>query len=612
MRVFDRYLGVNVPLPQEVEPERYQLLKCTTLNGDIELNEGAILVSDGRERCSFGHEFNHFFVARPKGSGEEESISSLVTRSINTIANRFRASPSIRLSPLIPSDMAELAELNELDKELIRVIESGHLDEIARRPCFSMKYEADMMVVSRVQRMAPGAVDRLAAHSEDWHRRTISGVLPNKLLALLSEDDWSIYENHVFVRLLDRLDSYVRNRLSETEQMHEKYREALDLTSSESIDYRLRRHLCELWGDAMTTVSTEEALQSSEQAIQSLRQVKHRIGFLRQSDLYKRVPRSVHVPAQLRHTNILLHDQHYRHLRTLWHLHQIRGADKESRPREVFEANSRALADFTTYIFMLMQRVLASIRQVKNTQPDYNEFIFAGMKGAIIQTNQIVILKLAERELAFVPTLCIVHCQMPLCHDGSGRILVNCLGDFPRNRQVDSGSTNSDDVSLEINPFDFYCEEKLRIVVERFLWTPVFAAYGCTIGPMPLNSLRWLDEQSIGITSGKAWRLIKPPTSDKKFKLLDWLTEAGINQETKGMINLAINRLEALSVCRHCGNDSIDFVPRSDAFMAVCPECNTEWGIYHEDDKRVVRMTPKGVKLGDFQKYGSWFLEFFL
>ena len=27
MRVFDRYLGVNVPLPQEVEPERYQLLK---------------------------------------------------------------------------------------------------------------------------------------------------------------------------------------------------------------------------------------------------------------------------------------------------------------------------------------------------------------------------------------------------------------------------------------------------------------------------------------------------------------------------------------------------------------------------------------------------------
>jgi hypothetical protein len=48
-----------------------------------------------------------------------------------------------------------------------------------------MKYETELTEISRVQRMAPGAVSRLAAHSEDWHRRTISGVLPSKLLALL-------------------------------------------------------------------------------------------------------------------------------------------------------------------------------------------------------------------------------------------------------------------------------------------------------------------------------------------------------------------------------------------------------------------------------------------
>jgi hypothetical protein len=80
----------------------------------------------------------------------------------------------------------------------------------------------------------------------------------------------------VFARLLDRLDSYVRYRLAETEQMHEKYQQALKLAGTEDIYHPLRRRLCTLWGDAMKDSATEKALETSAHAIKVLSQAKRK------------------------------------------------------------------------------------------------------------------------------------------------------------------------------------------------------------------------------------------------------------------------------------------------------------------------------------------------
>jgi hypothetical protein len=378
VKVIDRFTGVTTTLPQVVEPARYRLLKGTLLNGDIRLEDGAILFSDGRERCALGNETRSFTqVITPT---EQDSTRPLISRSIEFLARLAQSQPATTISPLIPASMADLTELNDLDKTLIQVIEKGHLDEIALRPRFAIKYETELTEISRAQRMAPGAVSRLAAHSEDWHRRTISGVLPSKLLALLSDDDWAIYENRVFARLLDRLDSYARYRLAETEQMHEKYQQALKLAGAEDIYHPLRRRLCTLWGDAMKDSATEKALETSAHAIKVLSEAKRKIGLIRQGDLYKKVPRSAQVPAQLKHTNILVHDQHYRHLRTLWHLHQARTADMEQSPQEIHAANRQSLENFAVYLRMMINRVLSDMPLVHFDTAE-GTFEFAGQKG---------------------------------------------------------------------------------------------------------------------------------------------------------------------------------------------------------------------------------------
>jgi hypothetical protein len=457
-----------------------------------------------------------------------------------------------------------------------------------------------------VQRTAPGAVSRLAAHSEDWHRRTISGVLPSKLLALLSDDDWAIYENRVFARLLDRLDSYVRYRLAETEQMHAKYQQALKLAGAEDIYYPLRRRLCTLWGDAMKDSATEKALETSAHAIKVLSQAKRKIGLIRQGDLYKKVPRSAQVPVQLKHTNILVHDQHYRHLRTLWHLHQARNADMEQSPQEIHAANRQSLEDFAVYLRMMIDRVLSDMHLV-HFNTSRGTFEFAGQKGWIESHEDTIELLLADRRLVLVPILTTSGRDNRLASDGSGRLVVSCLGDT---EELADGETLSEDAPhLVINPFDFYGEEKLRLVVERFLWHPAFSTYGKQTGPLPSEVLAWLGKGNTGVVTGKSWKLLTPLRHDQEQPFLSWLEHASLNDETRSSIKLTVDRLKALSSCRHCGNP-VHFAPRDGEFLATCKVCNTEWGIYRKASKRAARMRPADESEAHIKRFGSWFIEF--
>mgnify|MGYP001038251348 CR=1 FL=1 len=603
MKVLDRFSGVTTTLPQAVEPARYRLLKGTLLNGDIPLDDSWILFSDGRERCALGNETRSFTQVTPPTN--QDSARSLISRSIAFLARLAKSQPSTTISPLIPASMADLAELNDLDKTLMHVIEKGHLDEIALRPRFAMKYETELTEISRVQRMAPGAVSRLAAHSEDWHRRTISGVLPSKLLALLSDDDWAIYENRVFARLLDRLDSYVRLRLAETEQMHEKYLEALKLAGAEEIYHQLRRRLCTLWGDAMKDSATEKAFETSAHAIKVLSQAKRKIGLIRQGDLYKKVPRSAHVPTQLRHTNILVHDQHYRHLRTLWHLHQTRTADMEQSPQEIHAANRRALEDFSVYLRMMLERVLSDMPLI-HFDTAKGTFEFAGQKGEVSSPEDTIQLELADRKLVLVPTLTTSCRDNRLAPDGSGRLIVSCL---PDTEELNEDTLTQNGTHLVINPFDFYGEEKLRLVMERFLWHPAFSTYGKQTGPLPSEVLAWLDKENTGVVTGNSWKLLNLLRHDQEQPLLSWLEHASLNDESRSSIKLAVDRLKALSSCRHCGNPA-HFAPRDGEFLAICKVCNTEWGIYRKASKRTAQMRPADETEAHLKRFGSWFVEF--
>ena len=613
MKVFDLYLGRVVAMPECVEAGRFRLMKPAVLNERLQLGQGEVLLSDGGERCAIGatlHTFvDHRYPALPSVDDSQDAQRSIVCRALELLATRAAEGNEALPSPLLPAEMVAVLELNKLDEALREIIDRGHLDEIVRRPRYSMKYESEVVDVSRVRRTAPGALERLAARSEDWHRRTITGVLPKRLLALLSDDDWGIYENKVFARLLDRLEHYLRLRLAETEGVCRVFEDALKLDKAAGLDFRLRERLCQLWGEATESSGnvTKSVIDESKYAIETLRLAKRKVGLLRHSDLYRKVPRSACVPAELRHTNILNHDQHYRHLKTLWHLHHKCIGPTTHTPEEVFRANQRELDQFCRYLQMMIRRVLRDIAQVvpAGTSADFS---FAGSAGSLVAGKGEIALRVGGRELVFIPVLGSVPQVAPLRADGSGRLIVSRISTVD-SRDFTGFESFAEGRFFSINPMDFYGEEKIRLLVERFLWSPVFTSYGVHVDRVPSEPLGWLAQHAIGRVERGSWRLLSPLTDRERALLEGWLPGAALNVDTRERISATVQRLAALGICRH-GGSSASFAPRDDAFKANCSSCSTEWGIYSTAAGRMARMTTGDGACQDFSRFGSWCIEF--
>ena len=175
MRVFDRYEGREVDLPIQIAPGRYRLLKSAVFNGDIPLLAGSTLLQDGRAVCQVGNHSGSFDVIEPN-----ESLAvtrDLLVPALAKIAQKVRDGEK-DVSPLIPASVGELAELSDLEKVLRERI--NHLREINQRPRMSMHYQPEVSPLSRARKVSPGAITYLARHSEDWYRRTLSGIQPRR------------------------------------------------------------------------------------------------------------------------------------------------------------------------------------------------------------------------------------------------------------------------------------------------------------------------------------------------------------------------------------------------------------------------------------------------
>lgn len=613
MKVFDRYIGREVVLPELVEEGRFRLLGPTVLNECVELGEDDVLLSDGSERCALlgvPHAFDDsgYQVGKLVDESTEAQLS-IVRKALGLLAAHTDKGKEVLFSPLLPPEMADALELNKLDEALRVVIDRGHLDEIVRRPRFSMKYESELVHVSRVRRAAPGSLERLASRSEDWHRRTISAVLPKRLLALLSDDDFSIYENKVFARLLDRLERYLRFRLAEAEELQRVFESALALDVAEWLDYRLRKKLCQLWGEATESREsvTRNSIDESKHALEILRSVKRKIGLLRHSELYSKVPRSACVPTELRNTNILNHDQHYRHLKTLWHLHQHCNESAAQTAEEVFWKQKRELAHFTCYLKTIVRRVLRDIRSVVPLGST-SSFSFAGSPGHLLADKNEITLRFGKRELVLIPVLGSVPQTDGLKADGSGRVIVSRIS--PANGEKFTGLDSlAKGRVFSVNPLDFYGEEKIRVLVESFLWFPVFKSYGAPFARLPSEALDWFSNHGIGTVAGGSWRLLTPLGTGERTLLDEWLVGSRLNPDSQGRISTMVQQITALELCRHCGHPGT-FAKRDGGFKAECASCLTEWGIYSNPPRRMVQMNTRGMSNGEFERYGSWHMEF--
>lgn len=604
MKVLDRYLGQAVALPERVAPGRFRLIKSACLNGDIHLKAGELVFADGREGCHID-ELDRVFETHGK---EHSADLDLLSPAMATLGQFIREEVEKGLSPLLPAKVGDLAELTQLDKTLQEHLH--HLQEINLRPRLNMHYEAEVSPLSRARRIAPAAVTRLASHSEDWHRRTFSGIQPKRILALYSEDEWAIYENRVFARLLDKLDKYLNKREEEVRRLEETYQDALNLGKSAHLDYRLRDSLCKLWGDAVTVGETSHLLTLAGKTIDVVRRLGKMVKVLRQSDLYRHIPRNAYVSEQLRDTNILQHDAHYRHLRTLWLLHQKEAAKAEASPVELHERNRHLFENYVLYVGMLVRRVLSENKLIKALEfPPKGgalvgaRFEFAGSTATLTHKEDDWVLDYRGDKLTIVPALTPAPEFTTYGTANNRRVPVFLF-------RVASTSADNDQITdLVVNPLEFYGLERIRKIVDSFLWRSVFASYAKQLCRLPRAvEACLLDQGGTKAADSQCVTLTTPLRPDQKMAVDAMLQSGhGINPETKAEIHLQIANLQAIATCR-CGA-SAQLTPRDRGFIANC-SCGAEWSLDSRSGNRTGRFTISSAVLPTFETHGAWHFEF--
>jgi hypothetical protein len=206
---------------------------------------------------------------------------------------------ALDVSPLVPG-MSERAELQEFEKLLADRL--GHLVEVCQRPRTHLRVEVERTDVTRARRLATQASSYLAAHTEDWDRPTLRAVIPKRILSLVREDQFDIYENRVAVRLVDHLDAYLSRRVTEVSRLLRLFNEVGDhsSTAGQGSHWRQKR-VYQLWGDSL---DAGEARRKAERTLEQLKFLKYSVSGLMDSVLYREVPRRAFVSTTLTMTNI--------------------------------------------------------------------------------------------------------------------------------------------------------------------------------------------------------------------------------------------------------------------------------------------------------------------
>ena len=206
--------------------------------------------------------------------------------------------------------------LDETELEQVTKRKLPHLESLCRAPRTHLTLEEERQLVGRCKRPSTRAPMVLAARSEDWDRKTLWGIRPKRVLGLVRDELYDLYENRLAVGLVDRLDESLTQRVREVRRVVNQARRMKEWEEllAAGHNYRRAHRMCELWGELW---AEEGLLARAERALKRLLRLRRRVLALKDSMLYRRVGGQRRV-IHLRMTNLLSHDDVYRGVAELW------------------------------------------------------------------------------------------------------------------------------------------------------------------------------------------------------------------------------------------------------------------------------------------------------
>lgn len=603
---YDRFNGKLVKqLPENIVSGRYAAQAPCIFNGHSNIQPDDFLISDGTEKFHIGSQVGSFI--HNEKSEQLETELEIIESAI--LAYQEAVDLGKDSSFLIPDKLLARFELTKFEELLVDVLKKGHLQEIARRPRMELIYEEHLVPVSRAKKVAGSANAHLASHSECWQTRTLTGVIPKQILALESEDQLNIYENRVYVKLLGNIEQYLVKRILEVKKLEEIFKQAVSFQNAEGIYFELRDSIFTLWGEGFSDdEQADDAAVHGIATLELLTKMLKKVRTLQHSGLYLTLTHNIHVALKLNMTNVLSHDQHYRHVARLWNSWLDTQQANNLDPEQIFQRNKKLAVAYSQYCRDLVKRTLHELGFNELTP---NCFKRNGNQAIYLEvtTGSEIVLKTPEHSLFFIPCFTnSIDLSDTELMENNQRILLS-LG----------SAVEMNEKHLCTAPTNFYSLEQLAVLISKWLISQTLRTIGITVSKAPsllLKTLNRMNANGYLKLESNIITIIKPCLAAKP-KLLEFKKEhkqdVSIAQAVDAVIEAA-ERFEELLYCPCCGAkaDEDKWISRDDNCFAIRnSSCNHLWEVNRQaNGNKVLKVVPNKVldsdMLDDFERTGRF------
>ena len=477
---YDRVKGEFIKeLPDTVVAGRFLTNGAFDYNGHTTLEKGDFLLNDGTDKFHTNNQVGRF-------SGYDKTDDDTIEFGIieSAILEYQEAIDTGNVgSFLIPDKLLARFELLKFEQLIFDVLKKGHLQEIARRPRMELIYEEHLVPVSRAKKIATSANIHLASHSECWQTRTLTGVIPKKILALESEEQLNIYENRVYVKLLGFIEYYLVKRISEVKKLEDLFNKARNFQEAKNIYFELRKCIYRLWGEGFS--KNDEADVAAENGITTLNVLTNmlkKVRTLQNSKLYRILSHNLHVPLKLNMTNVLSHDQHYSHVARLWNIWLETRQVNQVGPEYIYSRNKHIATSYSRYCTDLIKRTLLELGFKNETSNYFHRNGCISLVVSINRNSEIIVSR-NNQTLCFIPcfTDSIIKEKTEKTEKNQRIIMSLCRRNNASDRMICSSPTN------------FYSLELLAVLISEWLAKETFKTLGSELSQIPTSFLDELD-----------------------------------------------------------------------------------------------------------------------
>ena len=214
-----------------------------------------------------------------------------------------------------------MSETKKFDAGWIKTIESyfPSIDKITRNPRSNLMYNNEIVAVEKAKKISSQSVQHLASHSHliksiDEETNTI---IPSKVLTVMPEQDYQIYENRFVATLINRLFLFVRNRYLIIKDNVESFQKDHILTESKftiedvdvdmSIDLTVTKDL----DDKSVNTINHDLLARAEK-------LERLVDSLRGTEFMRLMKKAAPVRPPIMKTNIILKNPDFKDAYNLW------------------------------------------------------------------------------------------------------------------------------------------------------------------------------------------------------------------------------------------------------------------------------------------------------